>query len=74
MILTFVYRNIHTPPHGTTSRLSHSATHSTVVDVPDIIEVDEDEDGAHVESRIDYDIDQGDVQKKEETISPSKEV
>ena len=63
---------MNTPVHGTTSRLSHSAAHSTVVDVPEIIEVDEDENAEHNELKVDMDIDQGD--KKDELISPTKEV
>jgi hypothetical protein len=71
---------MHTPVQGTTSRLSHSAGQSTVVDVPDIIEVDEDEDAENGEGKPEIDIElvQGDINsnlnKKDELISPMKEV
>jgi len=64
----FNYRNVNTPVHGTTSRLSHSATHSTVADVHDIIEVDEEGDIENGEGRPEIDI------EKDESISPNKEV
>ncbi|UJR30270.1 hypothetical protein I4U23_017808 [Adineta vaga] len=70
--------NVSTPNHGTTSRLSHSATHSTIADVPEIIEVDEDEDAEHNDSKLDIDNDQGDINqignRKEESISQTKEM
>ncbi len=69
---------MHSPVHGTTSRLTHSAGQSTVVDVPDLIEVDEDEDAENGEGKpeIDIEVVQGDVNlnKKDELISPTKEV
>jgi len=64
----FNYRNVNTPVHGTTSRLSRSATHSTVADVHDIIEVDEEGDIENDEPRPEIDI------EKDEPISPNKEV
>jgi hypothetical protein len=75
-----IYRNVNTPVQGTTSRLSRSATHSTVADVPDIVEVDEEGDIENDEGKLDVDIDhmQGDASpnsiKKEEFLSPNKEV
>ncbi|CAF4088818.1 unnamed protein product [Rotaria sp. Silwood2] len=72
--------NVNTPVPGATSRLSHSATHSTVADVPEIIEVDEEGDIENIESKPDIDIDvvQGDSSpnliKKDELMSPNKEL
>jgi len=75
-----IYRNANTPVHGTASRLSHSATHSTGADVPDILEVDEEGDIENDDVRIDIDneLNQGDTSpnftKKDELLSPNKEV
>ncbi|CAF1130028.1 unnamed protein product [Rotaria sp. Silwood1] len=72
--------NVNTPAPGATSRLSHSATHSTVADVPEIIEVDEEGDIESGESKpdIDNDVVQGDLSpnliKKDESMSPNKEL
>lgn len=74
------YRNVNTPGPGTTSRLSRSATHSTVADVHDIIEVDEEGDIENGEGRPDNDIEQmqnetsPNITKKDELLSPNKEV
>jgi len=76
----FNYRNANTPVHRTTSRLSHSATHSTGADVHDIIEVDEEGDIENGELRPEIDIEpiQNDTTpnliKKDELMSPNKEV
>ena len=75
-----IYRNLHTPVHGTTSRLSRSATHSTGGDVPDIVEVDEEGDIENDDGKFDIDNEliQGDASpnliKKDELLSPNKEV
>jgi hypothetical protein len=76
----FIYRNINTPVHGAASRLSHSATHSTMADVHDIVEVDEEGDIENIESKPDIDIEPvhnettPNIIKKEELLSPNKEV
>lgn len=76
----FNYRNVNTPGHGTTSRMSRSATHSTVADVHDIIEVDEEGDIENGEMKPEIDIEyvQNDtspnIMKKDELLSPNKEV
>ena len=54
-----MYRNANTPtPVQATaaSRLSHSATHSTLADVHDIIEVDEEGDIENIETKPDIDV------------------
>ncbi|CAM4739728.1 unnamed protein product [Rotaria magnacalcarata] len=72
--------SVNTPAHGGASRLSHSATHSTAADVPEIIEVDEEGDIENGESKPEIDIEhvQGDATpnllKKYEAVSPNKEL
>ncbi|CAF1182417.1 unnamed protein product [Rotaria sordida] len=63
------FTNVHTPAPGVTSRLSHSATHSTAADVPEIIEVDEEGDIESGESKPEIDIDV----IQDELMSPNKE-
>lgn len=76
----FIWRGTATPAHGTTSRLTHSATHSTAADVPDIIEVDEEGDIENGESKpeIDVELVQGDktpdVTRPVDAMSPNKDV
>ncbi len=76
----FISRNINTPVHITASRLSQSATHSTMADVHDIVEVDEEGDIENIESKPDIDIElvqnetNPNIIKKEDLLSPNKEV
>lgn len=66
--------------HGSTSRLSHSAAQSTVVDVPDLLEVDEEEDTENAEPKPEIDIElvpddiNTNLNKKDGLISPNKDV
>jgi hypothetical protein len=77
----YFYRSSNTPVHGTTSRLSRSAAHSVVGDVPDIVEVDEDGDIENIESKPEIDIElvqdediSPNLMNKNESLSPNKEV
>ena len=46
-------RSATTPAHGPTSHLTRSATRSTIADVPDILEVDEEADIEHGDGKTD---------------------
>ncbi len=76
----FIFRNINTPVPGAISRLSRAATHSTAADVHDIVEVDEEGDIENIESKPEIDIElvQSETSpnsiKKDELLSPNKEV
>ena len=77
-----ISRNAETPTltQPTRSRLSHSAAHSTIADVHDIIEVDEEGDIENIETKPDTDGElvsnaaTPNLIKKEELLSPNKEV
>lgn len=58
LVFFYVCRNHHPSGHIPHSRLSRSATHSTVGDVPDIVEVDEEGDIENIEVRPENDADQ----------------
>ena len=74
------FRNANTPIQGAVSRLTHSATHSTLADVHDIIEVDEDGDIENVDSKPEIDVENvqqetsPNLTKKDDFLSPNKEV
>ena len=80
--IVFIHRNSNTPTpvQAIPSRLSHSAAHSTLGDVHDIIEVDEEGDIENIESKADADAEllsnaaTPNLIKKEELLSPNKEV
>lgn len=74
------FRNTNTPVQGSVSRLTHSATHSTLADVHDIIEVDEEGDIENIESKPEIDVETTQQEtspnqtKKDDFLSPNKEV
>lgn len=72
--------NTNTPVQGSVSRLTHSATHSTLADVHDIIEVDEEGDIENIESKPEIDVETTQQEtspnqtKKDDFLSPNKEL
>ena len=73
-------RNVHSSAQGIASRLSRSATHSTALDVTEIVEVDEEGDIENIETKGEQDVGQGATEeisprqmRKEDISSPNKE-
>lgn len=75
-----IHMNLHSSAQGIASRLSRSATHSTALDVTEIVEVDEEGDIENIETKGEQDVGQGATEeisprqmRKEDISSPNKE-